>query len=188
MLETNGFTSKTRTTAPQRTHDVSLTAILESGIDPLATTAIFVAAFLVLAGQSEVVSTEDIKLGKERLEELPGESGSMTDSVRKAMDEMIENFEKSPMSTRSRPVAVSMTSPETASVKRQVASTLASEIAMKERLEDQNHILMMEPGPQKPIPKPKFIRPPLEEKQKSPFASRFLKKLAMPWKKFSKLS
>jgi len=208
----NIFKSKRKITKAERMHDVSLTAIIESGIDPITTTAIFVAAYLLLSGQSEVVSVEDVELGKERLQDLPDEASSVelgkerlqdlpdegssvTDNtdlidegVQKAVEEMIDNFDKAPMPTRSRPLAVSLTSSEMASVKRRVASTLANEIAMKERLGVATEVLMMKPGPQKLIPKPKFIRPPLVEKRKSHVAIRIFKKLAMPWKKYSNLS
>ena len=60
-------------------------------------------------------------------------------------------------------------------------------------------ILMQEPGPQKEILKPKVVEPILaafleeeeevEEKvKKSPVVARIVKKLVMPWKKFSTLS
>jgi hypothetical protein len=218
LQRTNGFTSKTVTQKPSaRTHDVALNGILEAGIDPLTTTAIFAAAFFILsAGQTEIVTTEDIKMGKETLEDLKNEEENtkidealekpdlIDDSVKVVMEEMITSFQNSPIQSRStRPAAIAF-DPDISSLKRRVASTLKSEMAMKERLGEEHEeimqeILMQEPGPQKPIPKPKVVEPILaafleeeeeiEEKvEKSPVMARIVKKLVMPWKKFSTLS
>lgn len=214
----NGFTSKTVTQKPAaRTHDFALNAILEAGIDPLTTTAIFAAAFFILsAGQTEIITTEDIKMGKERLKDLANAEKNteidkalekmdlIDDSVKSAMEEMITSFQNSPIQSRSRPSAISFDS-EISSLKRRVASTLKSEMAMQERLGKENEelmqeILMEQPGPQKPILKPKVVEPILaafleeeveeeEEKvTKSSVVARIVKKLVMPWKKFSTLS
>ena len=218
LQRTNGFTSKTVKQKPSaRTHDFALNAILEAGIDPLTTTAIFAAAFFILsAGQTEVVTSEDIKMGKERLKDLAENEEKNTkidkalektdlidDSVKIVMEDMITSFQNSPIQSRSRPAAISF-DPDISSLKRRVASTLKSEMAMKERLGEEHEeimqeILMQEPGPQKPIPKPKVVEPILaafleeeeeiEEKvEKSPVMARIVKKLVMPWKKFSTLS
>jgi len=209
LQRTNGFTSKTVTQKPpSRTHDFALNVILESGIDPLTSTAIFAAAAFLLFGQTEIVTTEDIKMGKERLKDLANAEKNteidkslekmdlIDDSVKSAMEEMINSFQKSPIQSRSRPTAISFDTPEISSLKRRVASTLKSEMAMKERLGNEHEdmiqeILMQQPGPQKPILKPKVVEPNLAEEEKvkkSPVVVRIVKKMVMPWKKFSTLS
>ena len=63
---------------------------------------------------------------------------------------------------------------------------------MKERLQkntsEEKEVAMMEPGRQKAIPKPAVVAPPEEPtKKKSALPIRVVKKMLMPWKKFSKL-
>ena len=115
----------------------------------------------------------------------------ISQDVRKVMEDMIEESEKAPKIVKSRPAPVSATPNELGALKKQVASTLASEMAMKERLQkvtsEEKEVAMMEPGHQKVIPKPAVVAPPEEPtKKKSALPIRVVKKMLMPWKKFSK--
>lgn len=137
-----------------------------------------------------VVSTDEEKDVNDDTETSSTEV--ISEDVRKVMEDIIEENEKAPKVVKSRPAPVSATPNKLGSLKKQVASTLASEMAMKERLQkntsEEKEVAMMEPGPQKTIPKPAVITPPEDPpKKKSALPIRVVKKILMPWKKFSKL-
>jgi hypothetical protein len=201
-----------------RTYDVSMN--MDLGIDPAASAAIVSAAIIVFAGQKtneknaeddvetsteddvavagEIETKEDV--GAESTAEAVDEGVSTTDdsgidnTVKSAMEDMIKEYENDPKpAKKSRPT--SLQTPDVDAAKKKVASTLAGEMAMKERLTSSSSdldidIKIMEPGPQKAIPKPMAVSSPegeSEEKENSHAAVRILKKVFMPWRKFSNL-
>lgn len=120
------------------------------------------------------------------------EATGIDSTVREAMEEMIEEYEKDPKPINSsRPVSPLV--PDVDAAKKKVASTLESETQKKDRLVKNTSrsldidVEMMEPGPQKAIPKPVAVSAPEEPLKKSPAVFRVAKKILFPWKKFSHL-
>jgi len=120
------------------------------------------------------------------------EASGIDSTVREAMEDMIEEFEKDPKPIKtSRPVSPLV--PDVDAAKKKVASTLESETQKIERLVKNTSrsldidVEMMEPGPQKAIPKPVAVSAPEETPKKSPVVFRVAKKVLFPWKKFSHL-
>ena len=120
------------------------------------------------------------------------EASGIDSTVREAMEEMIDEYEKDPKPIKSsRPVSPLV--PNVDAAKKKVASTLESETQKKERLIKNTSrgldidVEMMDPGPQKAIPKPAAVSAPEDPPKKSPVVFRVTKKILFPWKKFSQL-
>jgi hypothetical protein len=197
-----------------RCRKIALHAILEPGIDSLQTIAIFAAALFILSSQREIVTPfydiisdrTQTKLQSMENEEIPQAvidlkhgvhkndtnvtvavemSDAINDDATKPEGEVIQSFEMfSTMEQDQEPKSPKLNSPNINEMKRRVASTLASEKAKKDRLKEQveDRIVL---ASEKRTGRIEF---PRKSKNKQPRAIiRVVKKLLMPWKKFSQL-
>lgn len=191
--------------------DTSLCALLESGINPLQSIAIFTTILFILSTQREIVSVDrtifdakkDIETVSEKgetsqdlLQEVePKEDVNATTTEASTKVETInEEFliieeETTGLSdnfpTYERPYSstVSFATPDIDEMKKRVASTLASERAKKKMLEEQLDCASEKSEEYKS--KSMLIEFPRKSKKKSRMFIRIVKKVIMPWKKFT---
>ena len=153
----------------------------------------------IVAKEDPVEPVADIVAKEDPVEPVADSVAKIDDAVKETIEAMIEEAESAPKEIKPKPEPVSpFQTPDIATAKKRVASTLAERREMQARLERNTKkeepskdepVKMMEPGPQKAIPKPVAITPmKVESKKKSSVAVRIAKKMVMPWKKFSTLA
>lgn len=108
--------------------------------------------------------------------------------IEEEVEEMMEPFDNIPANVRSSTATESFTTPNIDEMKRRVASTLASEKAKKQRLEEQMEVENMTDESDEHESKSTLIEFPSKSKKRSRIVIRIVKKVIMPWKKFSELS
>jgi hypothetical protein len=194
----------------------SLYALLESGINPLQSIAIFTAVLFILSTQREIDSVDRIIFdAKKELETVPEKGETSQDLLQEVEpkedvnattteeastkvetindeefsiieEEMTGPSDNSPTYGRSYSSTVSFATPDIDEMKKRVASTLASERAKKKMLEEQLDGASEKSEEYKS--KSMSIEFPRKSKKKSRMFIRIVKKVIMPWKKFSQLS
>lgn len=108
--------------------------------------------------------------------------------IEEEVEEIMEPFDNFPANVRSSTATESFTTPNIDEMKRRVASTLASEKAKKQRLEGQMEVENMTDESEEHESKSTLIEFPSKSKKRSRIVIRIVKKVMMPWKKFSELS